>query len=79
MIEFTITPRLTNDGFNLESETLGHGKLWYGNVDSAIGYAQHRAGSKPATIRVFGTAGAVIQTIMHDPNAREGAGTLGVI
>jgi hypothetical protein len=78
-VTFTIKPRATKDGFDLESEALSHGGLWYGEVRQAVSYARHRAGSKPATIQVFDEAGHIIETIEHNPNTRDGAGTLGVI
>jgi len=78
-LKFTIKPRPKGDGFNLQSEALSHDGLWYGNIDYAVAYARHRAGSERATIEIFDAAGALIQTIHHDPNQRENAGTLGVI
>jgi hypothetical protein len=78
-VTFTIKPRRDGTGFNLESEALSPRGLWYGNVDYAVGYAQHRAGSERATIQVFDAAGALVQTITHEPNRRENCGTLGVI
>lgn len=78
-VKFTIKPRRDGKGFNLESDALSHRGLWYGNVDYAVGYAQHRAGSERATIEVFDAAGALVQTIEHEPSGRCRSGTLGVI
>lgn len=78
-MKFTIKPRRDGRGVNLESDVLSHRGLWYGEVDYAIGYAQHRAGSERATIELFDAAGAIVQTIIHEPTRRENCGTLGVI
>lgn len=77
-MKFTIRPRHECDGFTLESEALS-GAMWYGEVEFAVSYARHRAGAQRAMIEVCDAAGAVIQTIFHDPSRREQAGTLGVI
>jgi hypothetical protein len=75
---FTIKPRPKRAGFELASEALSS-PIWYGEVDHAIYYAQRRAGSKRATIQIFDKAGQLIETIEHNPNARDSVGTLGGI
>jgi hypothetical protein len=75
---FTIKPRPKRGGFELASEALSS-PIWYGEVDHAIYYAQHHAGSKRATIQIFDAAGQIIETIEHNQNVRDSAGTLGGI
>jgi hypothetical protein len=69
-VTFTIKPRLTKDGFDLESEALSHGGLWYREVRQAVSYARHRAGSKRATIEIFNEAGTIVETIEHVPDRK---------
>ena len=52
-------------GVDLISEVLPFGQLWYGDtnaVANAIGYAEHYSRSHDTVIRVYDSAGNVIET-----------------
>ncbi len=49
-------------GFDLISDVLPFGRLWYDTPDHAIGYAMHSSRSHDAVIRVYDDAGNVIAT-----------------
>ena len=57
-------------GFNLISDALPCGRLWYGEPD-AIGYAGHRSRSHDAMIRVYDDAGNEIETHEHTGDFKE--------
>ena len=65
MYIYEVRPRNDKRGFNLISDALPLGRLWYGKVDDAIGYAQHRSRSHDALIRVYDESGNVIATHEH--------------
>jgi hypothetical protein len=68
VLTFTIRPRPTRDGFNLQSEALSHAAgLWYREARQAIDYALERARAHRATIEVYDEAGRLIETITHCP------------
>jgi hypothetical protein len=49
-----VGPRKDKRGFDLISDTLPFGRLWYGEpnaISNAIGYAEHRSRSHDAVIR----------------------------
>jgi hypothetical protein len=51
-------------GFDLISDTLPFGRLWYGEpnaISNAIGYAKFFSRSRDALIRVYDSAGNVIE------------------
>jgi hypothetical protein len=57
--------RKDHRGFDLISDALPFGRLWYGEpnaVGNAIDYAMHRSRSHDAVIRVYDDAGNVIET-----------------
>jgi len=64
--EHDIQPRKHHRGVDLISDALLFGHYWYGEkaVSNAIAYARHRSRSVHAVIRVYDTAGNVIE--MHD-------------
>jgi hypothetical protein len=51
---YEIRPRKDKRGVNLISDALPFGRLWYGEVPHAIGYAIHYSRSHDAMIRVYG-------------------------
>jgi hypothetical protein len=62
---YEVRPRKDKRGFDLVSEALLFGRLWYGEpnaVSNAIGYAMHRSRSHEAVIRVYDQAGNVLET-----------------
>ena len=65
---YEIRPRNDRRGFDLMSDVLPFGRLWYGEpnaVSNAIGYAMHYSRSLDAAIRVYDAAGNVIETHEH--------------
>jgi hypothetical protein len=63
-----IRSRKDKRGFDLISDALPFGRLWYGGpsaVSYAIGYAVHRSRSHDAVIRVYDETGNVIETHEH--------------
>jgi hypothetical protein len=65
---YEIRPCKDKCGFDLISDVLPFGRLWYGEpnaVANAIGYASHYSRSHDPVIRVYDHAGNVIQT--HEP------------
>jgi hypothetical protein len=68
---YEVRPRKDKRGFDLISDALPFGRLWYAEpnaISNAIGYAKHRSRSHPAVIRVFDESGTVIET--HDTGGR---------
>ncbi|MGC1323703.1 MAG: hypothetical protein WA849_16105 [Candidatus Udaeobacter sp.] len=62
---YKVRPRKDRRGFDLMSDALPFGRLWYGGpnaVSNAIGYARHRSRSHHAVIRVYDETGNVIDT-----------------
>jgi hypothetical protein len=71
---YKIRPRKDKRGFDLISDALPFGALWYGEPDAitnAIGYAKFFSRSHDATIRVYDEAGNVIQTHEHKGDFKE--------
>jgi len=59
-----VRPRKEHGGFGLLSNARPFGKLWYGDASAivnAIGYAMHDSRSADAVIRVYDSAGNVIE------------------
>ncbi len=71
---YEIRPRKDKRGFDLVSDALPFGRLWYGEPDAvrnAIGYAKFRSRSHDAVIRVCDEAGNVIETHEHAGDFKE--------
>jgi hypothetical protein len=47
-------------GFDLISEALPFGRLWYQDADAAVGYAKFYSRSQQAELRVMNESGAII-------------------
>jgi hypothetical protein len=65
---YEVCPRTHKRGFDLISDVLRFGRLWYGGsntISNAIGYAQFYSRSHNAVIRVYDDAGNVIETHAH--------------
>jgi hypothetical protein len=65
---YKVRLRKDHRGFDLMSDALPFGRLWYDEpnpVGNAIGYAMHRSRSHHAVIRVVDYAGNVIETHEH--------------
>ena len=62
---YEVRPRKDQRGFDLISDALPFGRLWYTEIPHAIEYAKFRSRSHDATIRVYDEAGNVIETYEH--------------
>jgi hypothetical protein len=62
---YEIRPRADRRGFNLISEALPFGRLWYNDAEAAISYAAFFSRSKDIEIRVFNDSGTLIETRQH--------------
>jgi hypothetical protein len=71
---YEVRPRKDKRGFDLISDALPFGRLWFAGpnaVANAIGYAEHRAArSHDAVVRVYDDAGDVIETHEHKGDFR---------
>ena len=63
---YELRPRKDHRGFDLISDVLPFGPLWYDTPENAIGYAMHSSRSHDAVIRVYDHAGNVIETHEHN-------------
>jgi hypothetical protein len=68
---YEVRPRKDKRGFDLISDALPFGRLWYTKPDDAIGYAKFRSRSHDAVIRVYDESGNVIQTHEHIGDFKE--------
>ena len=71
---YEVRPRKAHRGFDLISDVLPFGRLWYGEanaVRNAVGYALHYSRSHHAVIRVYDDAGNVIATHEHKGDFKE--------
>jgi hypothetical protein len=71
---YEVHPRSDNRDFNLISDVLPFGRLWYDTptaVMNAIGYAIHSSRSHNAVIRVYDAAGNVVETHEHTGDFKE--------
>ena len=69
-----VRPGKDRQGFDLISDVLPFGRLWYGEPNAtahAIGYAMHYSRSADAVIRVYDAAGNVIETHEHAGDLKE--------
>jgi hypothetical protein len=71
---YEVRPRKDHRGFDLISDVLPFGRLWYGEPDAisnAIGYAKFFSRSHDAVIRVFDEGASVIETHKHESDFKE--------
>ena len=71
---FEVRPRKDKRGFDLISDALPFGRLWYGEpnaISNAVGYAKFFSRSQDAVIRVYDEARNVIETHKHAGEFRE--------
>jgi hypothetical protein len=59
---YEVRPRKDRRGFDLISDALPFGRLWYLDAGAAVGYAKFYSRSHPAIIHVLDEFGTVIQT-----------------
>jgi hypothetical protein len=68
---YEVRPRKDRRGFELISEALPFGRLWYLDADAAIGFAKFYSRSHQAEIRVFDPSGNLIETHASEGEFRE--------
>jgi len=74
MHTYEVRPRKDKRGFDLISDVLPFGSLWYEGPDAAanaVHYAQHHSRSHYALIRVYDVAGNLIETHDHKGDFKE--------
>ena len=71
---YDVRPRKDKRGFDLISDVLPFGRLWYdgpNGISNAIGYAEHFSRSHGAVVRVYDEACNVIETHEHKGDFKE--------
>ena len=71
---YEVRPRSDKRGFDLISDVLPSGKLWYAEpnaINNAIGYAKFYSRSHDAVIRVYDETGNVLETHEHKGDFKE--------
>ena len=71
---YEIRPRKNRDGFDLISDRLRFGPIWYAGPDAvryAVAYAKYRSRSHRAIIRVFNEEGNVTETYAGEIPSRK--------
>ena len=71
---YEVRPRKDHRGFDLISDALPFGRLWYAEpnaISNAVGYAKFFSRSHKALIRVFDESGTVIETHEHGGTFQE--------
>jgi len=74
---YEVRPRKDHRGFDLISDALPFGRLWYAEpnaISNAIGYAKFYSRSHPVVIRVFDESGTMIESHEHAGNFQEPVG-----
>src|SRR6266700_2258633 len=72
---YKVRPRKDRRGFDLISEALPFGRLWYSEpnaISNAINYAKFFSRSHDAVIRVYNDAGNMIETHEHAAISKSG-------
>jgi hypothetical protein len=71
---YEVRPREDKRGFDLISDVLPFGRLWYAEpnaISNAVGYAKFFSRSHDAVIRVYDEAGNVTATHEHKGDFKE--------
>jgi hypothetical protein len=68
---YEVRPRRDKRGFDLISDVLPFGGLWYTKPDDAVSYAKFFSRSHDAAIRVYDDVGNVIQTHEHKGDSKD--------
>jgi hypothetical protein len=71
---YEVRPRKDRCGFNLISDALPFGRLWYAEpnaISNAIGYAKFFSRSHDVVIRIFDEAGTMIEMHEHGGDFQE--------
>jgi hypothetical protein len=62
---YEVRPRKDRREFDLISDALPFGRLWYEDASAAVDYAKHNSRSHDAVIQVYDEVGNVIETHEH--------------
>jgi len=68
---YEVRPRKDKRGFDLISDVLPFGRLWYTTIPDAIDYAEHRSRAHDAVINVYDAAGKLIEVHRHKGGFKE--------
>ncbi len=68
---YEIHPRKDHRGFDLNSDVLPFGGLWYLQVDHAIEYAKHNSRAHDAVISVYDESGKLLAVHRHTGDFKE--------
>ena len=68
---YEVRPRKDHRAFDLISDALPFGRLWYTKPNDAISYAKFFSRSQNAVIRVYDDAGNVMVTYEHKGDFKE--------
>ena len=71
---YEVRPRKDKRGFDLISDALPFGRLWYAEpnaVSNAVGYAKFYSRSHDAVLRIFDESDTVIETHEHRGDFQE--------
>jgi hypothetical protein len=68
---YEVRPRRDRRGFDLLSDALPFGVLWYTTIPDAIDYAKHRSRSHDAVINVYDAADKLIEVHRHKGDFKE--------
>jgi hypothetical protein len=71
-----VRPRKDHRAFDLISDALPFGRLWYEEASAAVDYAKYSSRSHRAVIRVYDHAGNVIETRQSEGADREASNEL---
>ena len=68
---YAVRPHPDSRRFDLISEVLPFGRLWYSKASDAIGYGRFYSRSHSVLVQVFDRSGAVIETHESEGGFRE--------
>jgi hypothetical protein len=68
---YELRPRKDRRGFELISEALPFGHLWFHDADAAIGFATFYSRSKRGEVRLFDAAGGLLYVQSWAGNFKE--------
>jgi hypothetical protein len=68
---YEVRSRKDHRGFDLISDALPFGRLWYLKAADAIDYARHRSRAHDAVIHVYYVAGKLIDVHSHKGDFKE--------
>jgi hypothetical protein len=71
MHTYEVRPRKDKRGFDLISDALAFGGLWYVKVANAIAYAKHRSRAHDAVTHIYDETGKEIELRRHKGDFKE--------